>query len=87
MTPPTTESRTTEQLVDLARTLVTPGRRSLLGLTGAPGAGKSTLAEALVEALAGDAVLVSMDGFHLRDDELVPSPYVRADVHMTLELR
>jgi pantothenate kinase len=64
------ESRTTEQLVDLARTLVTPGRRSFLGITGAPGAGKSTLAEALVEALDGDAVLVSMDGFHLRDAEL-----------------
>ncbi len=24
---------------------------------------------------------------HLREDELVPSPYVRADVHMTLDLR
>lgn len=44
-----------------------PGR-SLLGITGAPGAGKSTYAEWLVDALAQagrSAVLVPMDGFHL----------------------
>jgi len=70
MTSPTVEQRTTEQLVALARTLVTPGRRAFLGITGAPGAGKSTLAETVVAALGDDAVLVSMDGFHLRDDEL-----------------
>ena len=70
MTIVTVERRTTQQLVDLARGLVQPGRRTFLGITGAPGAGKSTLAEALVEALDGDAVLVGMDGFHLRDDEL-----------------
>ncbi|GAA3566933.1 nucleoside/nucleotide kinase family protein [Microlunatus spumicola] len=70
MATPTVERRTTEQLVALARSLVTPGRRAFLGVTGAPGAGKSTLAEAVVAALGDDAVLVSMDGFHLRDDEL-----------------
>lgn len=41
----------------------------LLGLVGAPGAGKSTLAARLVEALGpeldGGAALVGMDGFHL----------------------
>ncbi len=42
----------------------------MLGITGAPGAGKSTLAAALVQALAPDAVLVPMDGFHLADAEL-----------------
>jgi pantothenate kinase len=42
----------------------------MLGLAGAPGAGKSTLATALVDALAGQAVLVPMDGFHLADPEL-----------------
>ena len=42
--------------------------RFLLGITGAPGAGKSTLAAA-VAALAG-AVVVPMDGFHLADVEL-----------------
>jgi pantothenate kinase len=46
------------------------GPRRILGLTGAPGAGKSTLAARLVEALAPAAVLVPMDGFHLADAEL-----------------
>ena len=36
----------------------------LLGLVGAPGAGKSTLAAALASAVPG-AVVVPMDGFHL----------------------
>ena len=36
-----------------------------LGITGAPGAGKSTLAAEVVEALGEDAVLLPMDGFHL----------------------
>ena len=40
----------------------------LLGITGAPGAGKSTLAAAL--AAAYDGVVVPMDGFHLADVEL-----------------
>ncbi len=43
-----------------------PGR--LLGLTGAPGVGKSTLAALL--ARSWGAVVVPMDGFHLADVEL-----------------
>ena len=46
-----------------------PGR-ALLGVVGPPGAGRSTLAESLVEALGDRAVLVPMDGFHLADTEL-----------------
>jgi pantothenate kinase len=45
----------------------TPGR-TLLGITGAPGAGKSTFAEWLVAAVnrtGRSAALVPMDGFHL----------------------
>lgn len=61
---------TQDELVEAARRLAEPGARRFLGITGAPGAGKSTVAEALVAALAPRAVLVSMDGFHLRDDEL-----------------
>ena len=61
---------TLEALIRRARGLVVPGGRRLLGITGPPGAGKSTLAEALVRALAPDAVLVGMDGFHLSGDEL-----------------
>ena len=46
------------------------GSRRLLGIAGAPGAGKSTLAERLVAELGERAVLVPMDGFHLADAAL-----------------
>lgn len=46
------------------------GGRSILGIAGAPGAGKSTLAEYLEAKLAGRAVLVPMDGFHLANEVL-----------------
>jgi pantothenate kinase len=46
-----------------------PGR-VMLGITGPPGAGKSTLAEALVADFQGGAVAVPMDGFHLANAEL-----------------
>jgi len=53
-------------LVARAQALVVPGERRILGLVGAPGAGKSTLAAALVAALGAEiAALVPMDGFHL----------------------
>lgn len=45
--------------------------RRLLGLVGAPAAGKSTLAAALAAALAGRAACVPMDGFHLSQRQLV----------------
>lgn len=46
------------------------GRRLMLGLVGAPGAGKSTVAQSLLAALPGQAVVVPMDGFHLANSEL-----------------
>jgi pantothenate kinase len=47
------------------------GRRKLLGLVGAPGAGKSTLAAALLALVGADrAQVVPMDGFHLANVEL-----------------
>jgi pantothenate kinase len=57
-------------LVQRAAALAATGRRTVLGIAGPPGAGKSTLATAIVEALQGRCVLVAMDGFHLADDEL-----------------
>ena len=54
-------------LVERAARLAEGDGRALLGLTGAPGAGKSTLAAGLVQALGDRAVLVPMDGFHLDD--------------------
>lgn len=43
----------------------------MLGITGPPGAGKSTLCDALVARLGPRAVAVPMDGFHLGDALLV----------------
>jgi pantothenate kinase len=67
-------------LVDRARALATGGGRAVLGLTGAPAAGKTTLAENLVAALAPTppdgltpyewVAHVPMDGYHLADVEL-----------------
>ncbi len=45
-------------------------RRLVVGIAGRPGAGKSTLAAALVRELAGAAITVPMDGFHLADAAL-----------------
>jgi pantothenate kinase len=68
-------------LVARARGLVGAGeRRVLLGVTGSPGAGKTTLVQALAAARAPDpppglapgewVAHVPMDGFHLADVEL-----------------
>lgn len=53
-----------------AEALAQPGQRRLLGLVGPPGAGKSSLALALLQALGERAQLVPMDGFHLAQAEL-----------------
>ncbi len=46
------------------------GRRCLIAIAGPPGAGKSTLAAALVRELGPTAALVPMDGFHFDNDVL-----------------
>jgi pantothenate kinase len=64
-----------QQLAAAALDLVPDGGRAILGIAGAPGAGKTTLAEALVEAVSrsrepGFVAHVPMDGFHLADIQL-----------------
>src|ERR1700749_4804699 len=59
-----------DELVNRARALAGTGTRRILGIAGAPGAGKSTLAEVVTTALGGAAVQVPMDGLHLADVEL-----------------
>lgn len=46
------------------------GSRRLVAIAGPPGAGKSTLAAALVQELGPTAALVPMDGFHFDNDTL-----------------
>ena len=60
-----------ETLIARARELAARGPRTILGVAGPPGGGKSTLADAMVAALGDSAVLLPMDGFHLAQPELV----------------
>ncbi|GAB3235810.1 nucleoside/nucleotide kinase family protein [Glycomyces halotolerans] len=68
-----TTGATAAALLSRARGLLGRGERALIGITGCPGAGKSTLAQWLarsIDAEGGSAVWVPMDGFHLADVEL-----------------
>ncbi|HEY3020277.1 MAG TPA: nucleoside/nucleotide kinase family protein [Solirubrobacteraceae bacterium] len=60
-----------ETLVARATVVAQRARRTILGIAGPPGGGKSTLAQAVVAAVGSAAVLVPMDGFHLAQAELV----------------
>ena len=71
--PSGTTEPSLETLVARARDLVaaaTTSDRRILGITGSPGAGKSTLATTIVRALGSDAVYLPMDGYHLAQAEL-----------------
>lgn len=63
-----------DEAVGRALSMLSGGRRVLLGIAGPPGAGKTTLAERLVAAVRSDgrfrAAHVPMDGFHLADAAL-----------------
>jgi pantothenate kinase len=66
---------TTDLLARDAIALVGDSPRAILGITGSPGAGKSTLVEVLVDsvrAVKGDdwVAHIPMDGFHLADAQL-----------------
>src|SRR5215207_2727212 len=60
-----------DALVERAREFARGERRTILGIAGQPGGGKSTLAQTVVAAVGSAAVLVPMDGFHLAQSELV----------------
>jgi len=65
-----------ETAIHRAHALLATGKRKILGIVGAPGAGKSTLAQALIDTLEKtvgphQAMVVPMDGFHLAQAELV----------------
>ncbi|MFC3501210.1 nucleoside/nucleotide kinase family protein [Micromonospora krabiensis] len=67
---PAAQMLSVEELVERARALAEAGPRQLLGIAGAPGAGKSTLAQRIVAEVGPSARLVPMDGFHLAQVEL-----------------
>lgn len=69
MTRPPDISALTERLARLD-----PCERHLIGLTGAPGVGKSTVSARLVEQLGSTLVVVPMDGFHLASSVIGGTP-------------
>lgn len=56
--------------LERAQALLAGGQRRILGIAAPPGAGKSTLAQSLQQALGAQAQVVPMDGFHLANSEL-----------------
>jgi pantothenate kinase len=56
--------------LDRVTDLLVGGKRTVLGLVGPPGAGKSTLAIVLQKAFGFSAQVVPMDGYHLATVEL-----------------
>lgn len=63
---------------DLRRNALESGGRQIIGIVGAPGTGKSTLAEHVAGLLANDGcVVVPMDGFHLANAIIDGTPLQR----------
>jgi len=58
-----------EQAVQRATAMAAAGR-TVLGIAGCPGAGKSTLSAAIAGRVAS-SVIVPMDGFHMLNEDLV----------------
>jgi pantothenate kinase len=68
--PPQAETLTITGLADRARRMSARPSRTIIGIAGPPGAGKSTVASALAHKLSRAAVLVPLDGFHLGNQVL-----------------
>lgn len=60
-----------DQLVERAEALVGERGRQVLGLLGAPGSGKSTVATLMSERMRARTAIIEMDAFHLSDELLV----------------
>jgi pantothenate kinase len=66
------------QAMDALRRRLVPGTRTILGITGAPGSGKSTFAAWIQQQFApGTAIVVPMDGFHLGNAIIEGTPLRR----------
>jgi pantothenate kinase len=55
---------------DVKRLLDERPGRLIVGVTGPPGAGKSTIVQALIDEFGADAAYLPMDGFHLSNAQL-----------------
>ena len=60
---------TVDEAIERAAAMAAAGR-ALLGIAGCPGAGKSTLSEAITAGVPS-SVVVPMDGFHMLNEDLV----------------
>ena len=59
-------------LTEIKEALESNGKRTLIGIVGKPGAGKSTVVEAIKERFEQALVsIIPMDGYHLSDEELI----------------
>jgi pantothenate kinase len=70
VTPARSRLTSLAEVASTVQEIVRPGQRTIVAIVGAPGAGKSTIADALVELLVPAAVVLPMDGFHLRKARL-----------------
>ncbi len=59
-----------QEVADILTAAMSPDYRIVIGIVGAPGAGKSTIAEQVAELLDPLAALLPMDGFHLPQSRL-----------------
>ncbi len=66
-----TQLRSDTEVASIVAGAMSPDRRIVVGITGAPGSGKSTLAGRLADHLGAAAAVLPMDGFHLSQERLV----------------
>src|SRR5919107_5010427 len=72
---PAFDSPDVRQAVAALRVKLAGGARILLGVAGAPGAGKSTFSACLADAFGPEeALVVPMDGFHLGNAIIAGTP-------------